>query len=197
MDLILKKRPNAKLWSIERDQRMVDAGIQLANDSGFSQMIFSASNIEDAKDPSPEWKNVTVVSALHACDTATDDAIHFALRKNANHIILVPCCQAEVARLLKNVERNSVFSLYEAPLHARELGTLLTNVIRTLYLKSKGYQVRVTELNGWEHSLKSEIILAEKTGDETTHHAKKAAQELQELLKTFKPLPMQLLSETK
>lgn len=196
MDLILKHIPNAQVWSIERDQKMVDAGKRLAAESQFPQMLFSASNIRDAINPFPEWEQATVVSALHACDTATDDAIQFALKRKAQHIVLIPCCQAEVARLLKNVEKSPISSLFDAPLHTRELGTLLTNSVRILYLRSKGYRVTVTELNGWEHSLKSEIILAERFGDETSSHAKKAAQDLSALLTNFNPLPMKLLSES-
>ena len=44
---------------------------------------------------------IDVVTALHACNTATDDAIHFALKKQAKFMVLVPCCQAEVASVLK------------------------------------------------------------------------------------------------
>jgi hypothetical protein len=194
VDLILKNSSGAKLWSIERDQKMVERAQELAKTSGFEQMIFSAHTIEDAPDPDSSWNSVSIVSALHACDTATDDAILFALQKNAQAIVLVPCCQAELARSLKDCASSDIGALYSAPLHAREFGTLLTNVIRVLFLKSKGYAVRVTELNGWEHSLKSEILIAEKKGDSHSPLATQAKDELHSLLLKFPNLKMKLLS---
>ena len=104
-------------------------------------------------------------TALHACDTATDDALVLAIRRKADHIAVVPCCQAEVAAQLR--ERKEPLPgawplLWAHPIHAREFGAHLTNVIRTLVLQSFGYQVTVTELVGWEHSMKNELILARK-----------------------------------
>ena len=106
-----------------------------------------------------------MVTALHACDTATDDAIAFGLRKQARFMVLVPCCQAEVAACLRqnkalSLSRTPLAELWRHPLHTRELGSQLTNVLRCLYLEACGYQVTVTELVGWEHSLKNELILA-------------------------------------
>jgi hypothetical protein len=49
-------------------------------------------------------ETVDIVTALHACDTATDDAIDFALKKKARFIVLVPCCQAEVAATLRRLK---------------------------------------------------------------------------------------------
>jgi hypothetical protein len=66
-------------------------------------------------------------------------------------------------------------------LHTRELGSQLTNVLRCLYLEASGYQVTVTELVGWEHSLKNELILASFTGQKK--HS--AAQRLRALLAEF------------
>jgi Methyltransferase domain len=129
---------------------------------------------------------IDVVTALHACDTATDDAIRFGLKKHARFMVLVPCCQAEVARVLSqhkalSLARTPLAELWRHPLHTRELGSQITNVLRCLYLEASGYQVTVTELVGWEHSLKNELIIARYTG-----HAKKAAaQRLHALLQEF------------
>jgi hypothetical protein len=108
---------------------------------------------------------VDVVTALHACNTATDDAIHFALKKQARFIVLVPCCQAEVASVLKKhkaqaLAHDPLAEIWRHPVHTREFGSQLTNVLRCLQLEAHGYQVTVTELVGWEHSMKNELIVA-------------------------------------
>ena len=108
---------------------------------------------------------IDVVTALHACNTATDDAIHFALQKKAKYIVLVPCCQAEVASVLRKnkgraLAKNALTEMWRHPLHTREFGSQITNVLRCLQLEAHGYQVNVTELVGWEHSMKNELIIA-------------------------------------
>jgi hypothetical protein len=127
-----------------------------------------------------------VVTALHACDTATDDAIAFGLQKKAKYMVLVPCCQAELARALNqnkalNLQRTPLAELWRHPLHTREMGSQLTNVLRCLYLEAMGYQVTVTELVGWEHSMKNELILAKYTGQKK----RSSAERLQALLREF------------
>jgi hypothetical protein len=112
---------------------------------------------------------VDIVTALHACDTATDDAIAFGLAKGAQHLVLVPCCQAEVASVLRkhkalSLSRTPLSEIWRHPLHTREFGSQITNVLRCLQLEAHGYQVTVTELVGWEHSMKNELILARKVG---------------------------------
>jgi len=108
---------------------------------------------------------VDVVTALHACNTATDDAIHFALKKQASHIVVVPCCQAEVASVLRKNKAKALADplaeIWRHPLHTREFGSQITNVLRCLQLEAHGYQVSVTELVGWEHSMKNELIIAQ------------------------------------
>ena len=86
------------------------------------------------------------MTALHACNTATDDAIRFALAREARHIVLVPCCQAEVAaemRARKNdsLSKTPLTEMWRHPIHTRELGSHLTNVLRCLLLESHGYEV--------------------------------------------------------
>ena len=129
---------------------------------------------------------IDVVTALHACDTATDDAIAFGLQKQAKYMVLVPCCQAELARVLNknkalNLRRTPLAELWRHPLHTREMGSQLTNVLRCLWLEAHGYQVSVTELVGWEHSMKNELIVATYTGQ----HKRASADRLNGLLQEF------------
>lgn len=106
-------------------------------------------------------RHVDAVVALHACDTATDDALVLGVEGGASVVALVPCCQAEVARLLADAGPGP---LWRHRLHRREFGAHLTNAMRALVLEAHGYKVTVTELVGWEHSLKAELILGWRVG---------------------------------
>jgi hypothetical protein len=110
-------------------------------------------------------ERIHVLTALHACDTATDDAIALGVRRNAEHIAAVPCCQAELAAQIKADPDSAAQPwplLWGHPIHRREAAAHITNVVRALTLESFGYQITVTELTGWEHSLKNELILARR-----------------------------------
>lgn len=124
-----------------------------------------------------------VVTALHACDTATDDALVLAIAQAADHVAVVPCCQAEVARQLEAARPSDPTdaALFAHPLHRRELGSHLSNVIRALVLEAHGYKVTVTELVGWEHSAKNELIL----GKRVQRYSKPARATLRALLARF------------
>jgi len=141
---------------------------ELAARLGFERMRFLDMAVADAVQADlPE--RFDIVTALHACDTATDDAIDFGLAKEARFMVLVPCCQAEVAAGLRrnkalNLSRTPLAELWRHPIHTREMGSQITNVLRCLRLEASGYQVTVTELVGWEHSLKNELIVARYTG---------------------------------
>ena len=164
-DLFLRDRSEMHLWAVEQRQELIEACKLVASRSGFDRISFIASSILDADTKAELPGRIDAVTALHACDTATDEAIAFALKKEAKVIALVPCCQAEVARLLGETpphEAEALQNLWRHGIHRREFGSHLTNVIRALYLESMGYKVRVTELIGWEHSMKNELILAER-----------------------------------
>ncbi|MBC7513623.1 MAG: SAM-dependent methyltransferase [Herminiimonas sp.] len=165
-DLFFKARNDAShIYGIETRAELVTQAQRLAADLQFSRMSFLNLSVAQSigSDRLPE--KVDVVTALHACDTATDDAIHFALEKHARCIILVPCCQAEIAAVLKKNKsrqpvRSALAEMWRHPLHTREFGSQVTNVLRCLQLEAHGYQVSVTELVGWEHSMKNELIIA-------------------------------------
>jgi hypothetical protein len=158
-ELFLKPRDIGRLVSIESREDLSTRARERAKELGYSRMEFTTGAIAAA--PAPE--RIHLLTALHACDTATDDALALAIKHNADHVAVVPCCQAEVAQLLKEARprvEGWAQSLFQHAWHRREFGSHLTNVIRALVLESHGYQVTVTELAGWEHSLKNELILA-------------------------------------
>ena len=149
------------LYSVEPREDLRRRAEERARKLGFDRMRFVQGELASAELP----ERVHLLMALHACDTATDDAIAVALRRGADHIAVVPCCQAEVAAQLKEQPDAATQPwplLWAHPIHRREAGAHLTNVIRALVLESFGYQVTVTELTGWEHSLKNELILARR-----------------------------------
>ncbi len=169
VDLFLRHHaPLATMIGIETRAELVARSEQLARELGFSQMKFMHLSAADSITSPMLPAQVQMVTALHACNTATDDAIRFGLAKNARFMVLVPCCQAEVASVLrkhKSVQlRDPLSEIWRHPLHTREFGSQVTNALRCLQLEAHGYRVTVTELVGWEHSMKNELIIAERSG---------------------------------
>ena len=161
------RKTSGHIYGIEARAELVEKSRALAARLGFARMSFLNLSVLEATTSAALPGTVDIVTALHACDTATDDAIAFGLAKQARHMVLVPCCQAEVAGVLKksralNLAKTPLAELWRHPLHTREFGSQITNVLRCLQLEANGYQVSVTELVGWEHSMKNELILASR-----------------------------------
>ena len=185
-DLFFKSLGTGHIYGVETRPELVRKSRELAARLGFERMSFLNVSAADAKDSDRVGDHIDIVTALHACDTATDDAIAFGLAKHAKFMVLVPCCQAEVARALNqgkalSLSRTPLAELWRHPLHTRELGSQITNVLRCLYLEACGFQVTVTELVGWEHSMKNELIIARRTG----HLKRAAADRLRAILAEF------------
>jgi hypothetical protein len=185
-DLYFKPLGRGHIYGIETRAELVAKSRELAGRLGFERMSFLNIAAADAATDAGLPERIDVATALHACDTATDDAIAFGLRKQARHMVLVPCCQAEIAGCLRqnkalSLSRTPLAELWRHPLHTREMGSQLTNVLRCLYLEAMGYQVTVTELVGWEHSLKNELIIATRTGQ----RRRASAQRLRAILAEF------------
>ncbi|MGA8391679.1 MAG: SAM-dependent methyltransferase [Burkholderiaceae bacterium] len=185
-DLYFKALKAGHIYGIETRPELVQKSRELAARLGFDRMSFLNLSVADATQSGELPARIDVVTALHACDTATDDAIAFGLSKHAKVMVLVPCCQAEVARTLNagkalSLNRTPLAELWRHPLHTREMGSQITNVLRCLYLEASGYQVTVTELVGWEHSLKNELIIAKYTGQKK----RSAAERLRAIVEQF------------
>jgi hypothetical protein len=156
-DLYLRAAGRGKVIAVEARPDLVETGKKIATESGFDRLEFVLGKIAEA-----HVGAVDIVTALHACDTATDEAILFALKHEAKFVALVPCCQAEVARQLDAIKKAPLDQLWRHGMHRREFGSHITNVLRGLYLEAHGYKVRVTEFTGFEHTQKNEMIFAER-----------------------------------
>jgi len=186
-DLFFKEQKDAvgngsHIYGIETREELVKSSEELAKRLGFGGMSFLNLSVAESITSDKLPASIDVVTALHACNTATDDAIHFALEKKAKYIVVVPCCQAEVASVLRKNKGKALADplaeIWRHPLHTREFGSQITNVLRCLQLEAHGYQVSVTELVGWEHSMKNELIIAQYKNLPT----RKPAERLTEML---------------
>jgi hypothetical protein len=185
-DLFFKALERGHIYGVETRADLVHRSTVLAQRLGFDRMSFVNSTVAESTDDERLPDQIDIVTALHACDTATDDAIAFGLHKQARFMVLVPCCQAEVAACLRqskalSLSRTPLAELWRHPIHTREMGSQITNVLRCLYLEACGYQITVTELVGWEHSMKNELIVARYTGQ----RKRSAAERLNALLAEF------------
>lgn len=185
-DRFFSQRTVGQVYGVETRTELVERSRVLAQELGFARMHFLPLSVQDAMTSTELPAQIDVVTALHACDTATDDAIAFGLAKQAKHMVLVPCCQAEVAGVLRkhkalSLSRNPLSEIWRHPLHTREFGSQITNVLRCLHLEASGYQVTVTELVGWEHSMKNELIIARHIGQKK----RSAAERLRAILEEF------------
>lgn len=191
-DLLLKQLPKGRVIGIETRAELVEKSQQLAQDCGFERMLFEHLSVAKSMVSLNIPDKVEIVTALHACDTATDDAIQFGLKKQAQYMVLVPCCQAEVAGVLRKHKAESLgktplSEIWRHPIHTREFGSQITNVLRCLQLEAAGYNVTVTELVGWEYSMKNELIIAKYTGQKR----KNARERLEAILEAFNLSEMQ------
>lgn len=186
-DLYFKKlKDKGHIYGVETRSELIEKSQQLQKKLKFDRMSFINLSVSESQGSNLIPETVDMVTALHACDTATDNAIDFALQKKAQNIVLIPCCQAEVASFLRQNKKYSLNSpyveLFRHAIHTREFGSHLTNVLRCLRLEAHGYDVTVTELVGFEHSMKNELIIARQKNKKN----QASADRLQTLLGEFK-----------
>ena len=149
----------ARILGVDQRSDLIESCRDSAGDAGLQHRLeFQAASIRSF-DPG----SLDVVFALHACDTATDDAIALGWRAQASLIAVAPCCQAELARAWAEGagrDDSPLVPLQRTPHLRREAAATVTDTLRMQLLELAGYEVRVVEFVPTEHTAKNTLIRA-------------------------------------
>lgn len=163
-----------QLTGIELRTDLVDVCNRVARDTGMTGLTFQAGAAADANE------TYDLVIALHACDTATDDALFHGISRGVPVIVTAPCCQHELAPQIAT-DGNGLSGLNRFGLFKQRFADLVTDAIRSLVLERAGYKVRVIEFVSTEHTAKNLMLAAVQS--DTVDRAR-AARELDALIRT-------------
>lgn len=153
-----KKQYTVSITGIEQRKNLVDLCNQISIESNFEQLNFIAGSIDSYHE-----NNFNILIALHACDTATDDAIAKAIEQNAQLIVVAPCCHKQIRKEMEksNVE-NEMKPLLKHGIFMERQAEMITDTLRALYLELYDYKTKVFEFVSDIHTPKNIMITAEK-----------------------------------
>ncbi|MCK8641620.1 SAM-dependent methyltransferase [Acinetobacter schindleri] len=158
-DYMQKHGQTPWVTGVELNPKMVEFCQKVADQSQFNQLDFFQGDVRTY-----EPEHLDVMIALHACDVATDFAIHTGIRLNAQIIMCAPCCHKE---LRPQLQAPKVLSpMLQFGIHTGQQAEMLTDTIRALLLKAYGYETKVFEFVALEHTSKNKMILAVKRKDD-------------------------------
>jgi Methyltransferase domain len=136
----------------------------------IQQIVEQAAAIESdstcQKMASAESSRVEILVALHACDTATDDALYSGIARNASIIVVAPCCHKEVRPQL-DLHASTQDPILKHAIYRERTAEIVTDSLRALLLEMAGYKVQVFEFIGGEHTAKNVMITAVKSSHRT------------------------------
>lgn len=173
------KKIDCRIVGLDLKKDVIEHCNKLAKDFGCEGLIFKTGDIAEYSDSEPEH-NPDIVITLHACDTATDYALQYAVSKNAKAILSVPCCQHEINqqldknKLLRNETPAAVLNpLFKHGLLRERTAALITDALRTDFLEHSGYKVDVMEFIDMSHTPKNILLRAiRKPGAPVQHEYK-------------------------
>lgn len=152
---------NTEVVGIETRKELVDFCRDVASKSEFNNLDFVESNIEDYK-----VDNLDVLIALHACDTATDDAIIKGIYANSSLIVIAPCCHHQVRKdINKSKVMPELIPIIKHGIFLEREAELITDTIRSLILEYFGYKTKIVEFISDAHTHKNIMIIAEKVNE--------------------------------
>ena len=154
----------AEVIGVEYRQDMVDLCNQIAADSGFSGLSFVQGTIEDY-----DAEAIDLLIALHACDTATDDAIFRGIHARAELIVVAPCCHKQIRREIeKGKAKNDLDFLTKYGIFLERQAEMVTDGIRALLLEYAGYKTKVFEFISDAHTPKNVLVVGVRAKDNTS-----------------------------
>ncbi|MCH5159840.1 MAG: SAM-dependent methyltransferase [Clostridiales bacterium] len=188
--LVSVKKLNVHIIGYDLKADVVEHCNSLARKYGYSNLDFVVADV--SKDKLYD-KKIDVVVSLHACDTATDYALHYAVSHNVPYIFSVPCCQHEVNKTIKR--GGELDALLKYGIIKERVSALLTDTVRAMLLEDEGYSVDVMEFVDLAHSPKNLMLRARKTKAKNNKNCEKIADLMQKY--QFKQTLFALLQERK
>ncbi|MBC7282924.1 SAM-dependent methyltransferase [Hoeflea sp.] len=153
------RRP-VRIVGVEMREQLVEDGNATARASGFGGLSFQAGTIMEF-----DASGADAVIALHACDTATDDAIFKGIRAGAALIAVAPCCHKQIRRQMEAGQADGRLEpLLRHGIFLERQAEMATDTLRALLLELNGYRTRVFEFVSDAHTPKNNLIVAEKDG---------------------------------
>jgi hypothetical protein len=156
-DWLLRQSLTLDVRGIEQRADLVAEGNRIVQGLGLQGLAMVQGDVGDAA-AAPERFDVMI--ALHACDTATDAAIHRGIRAGAQLIVCSPCCHKQLRPQL--LSPGPLRSVFQHGIHAEQQAEMLTDTLRALLLQASGYETQVFEFVALEHTRKNKMILAVK-----------------------------------
>jgi len=148
----------SQITGVEFRNDLVELCNSISKKSNFSGLTFAQGTIKDY-----DIDNINILIALHACDTATDDAIYKGITANADLIVVAPCCHKQIRRELeKHKTKNDLDFLLKHGIFLERQSEMLTDGLRSLILEYFGYSTKVFEFISEAHTPKNVMIVAEK-----------------------------------
>ena len=149
------RQAQADVVGVELRPDLVEQGNRIVQDLHLQGMSLAQG---DVRETAPEPMDVMI--ALHACDTATDHAIHLGVKAGASIILCSPCCHKQLRPQL--LSPHPLRSVFQHGIHAEQQAEMLTDSLRALLLEAQGYDTQVFEFVSLEHTAKNKMILAVK-----------------------------------
>ncbi len=172
-----KHNHEALIVGIDHNAKVISNSNQRANALGFADSCrFLNMPLQNVNAPQLFTANVDgadvnqrphLVLALHACDTASDLALAAAIKAEADHFAIAPCCQAELASAWSKLnvkETHPQYPLFKSPNLRRETAAHYTDLMRMLLARAHGYEVTATEFVASEHTNKNRLLLGHRRG---------------------------------
>jgi len=168
---------NSEVVGVEFRQDMVDLCNAVTDKSSFDQLNFVQGTIEDYN-----AEDVNLLIALHACDTATDDAIFKGIRANAELIVVAPCCHKQIRREIEqNKVKNDVSFLTKYGIFLERQAEMVTDGIRALILEYFGYKTKVFEFISDAHTPKNVLVVGIKSKEQGIRNKEKSTEILNKI----------------
>lgn len=166
--LVNKLKLATTVTGIEIREELVGKCNQVALDAQYTNLVFKQGTIQNTI-----LSGTDILIALHACDTATDEAIYSGIKSNARVIICAPCCHKQIRKQME--PENALKFITKHGILLERQAEITTDAIRALLLEAYGYKTKVFEFIDTEHTPKNVLIVAIKSEKEKEKETKQTA----------------------